>query len=198
MHRALEEGRLALHRLRSPETAPTSLEKALADFGNEFRPDGARFQVFVVGRPKALRQTIQEQIYLSGGKQSPIHSTTPRRQVSRLRLCICLASWVWSSATMAAALIRKRYGCSGICTGVFWECTSTPETLERTSIYGAGVGQELKWKSLFRAISQPRLALALRSDHPSARVACYTTVRGRTAARMIDWHVHESGGNRNN
>ena len=66
MHRALEEGRLALHRLRSPETAPTSLEKALADFGNEFRPDGARFQIFVVGRPKALRQTIQEQIYLIG------------------------------------------------------------------------------------------------------------------------------------
>ena len=66
MRRALEEGRLALHRLRSPETAPTSLEKALADFGNEFRPDGARFQIFVVGRPKALRQTIQEQIYLIG------------------------------------------------------------------------------------------------------------------------------------
>ena len=104
-----------------------------------------------------------------------MHSTTPRRQASRLRLCICLASWLWSSVTMAAALVRKRYGCRRMCTGVFRECTSAPETLERTSIYGAGEGQELKWKSLFRAISQPRLALALRSDHPSARVAAFTT-----------------------
>jgi len=66
MRRALEEGRLALQGLRSPETAATSLEKGLADFGNEFRPDGARFQIFVVGRPKALRPTIQEQLYLIG------------------------------------------------------------------------------------------------------------------------------------
>jgi len=66
MRRALEEGRLALQGLRSPETAPTSLEKALADFGNESTPDGSRFQIFVVGRPKALRPTIQEPIYLIG------------------------------------------------------------------------------------------------------------------------------------
>ena len=66
MRRAIEEGRLALEGLRSPETAPTSLEKALADFGNEFTSDGVRFQIFVVGRPRALRPTIQEQIYLIG------------------------------------------------------------------------------------------------------------------------------------
>src|SRR5215469_4586980 len=107
-----------------------------------------------------------------------MHSTTPRRQASRLRLCICLASWMWSSVTMAAALVRKRYGGNRLCTGVFRECTNAPETLGRTSIYGAGVGQELKWRSLFRATSQPRLAVALRSDHPSARVARYTTVGG--------------------
>ena len=66
MRRCIEEGRLALEGLRSPETAPTSLEKALADFGNEFTPDGARFQILVVGRPRALPPTIQEQIYLIG------------------------------------------------------------------------------------------------------------------------------------
>jgi len=66
MRRAIAEGRLAFQGLRSPETTPTSLEKALADFGNEFTPDGARFQIFVLGRPKALRPTIQEQIYLIG------------------------------------------------------------------------------------------------------------------------------------
>ena len=60
MRRAIEEGRLALQGLRSPETAPTNLEKAFTDFGNEFRPDGARFQIFVeraayvTGTPRPL------------------------------------------------------------------------------------------------------------------------------------------------
>jgi signal transduction histidine kinase len=66
MRRAFEEGRLALRGLRSRETAPTNLEKAFADFGIEFRPDGARFRIFVVGRPKPLHPTIQEEIYLIG------------------------------------------------------------------------------------------------------------------------------------
>jgi signal transduction histidine kinase len=64
MRRAIEEGRLTLQGLRSAETAPTSLERALADFGNEFPPGGVRFQIFVKGRPKALRPRIREQIYL--------------------------------------------------------------------------------------------------------------------------------------
>ena len=66
MRRAIEKARVALQGPRPSETATTSLEKALADFGNEFTPDGVRFQIFVVGRPKAMRPTIQEQIYLIG------------------------------------------------------------------------------------------------------------------------------------
>ena len=64
MRRILEDGRLALQRHRAPETAPTSLEKALADFGNEFAPGGVRFQILVVGRVVTLRPAIQEHIYL--------------------------------------------------------------------------------------------------------------------------------------
>jgi signal transduction histidine kinase len=66
MYRVIDEGRVALRGLRSPRVAPTSLERALSDLGNEFPTSGARFRIFVMGRPKALKPTIQEQIYLIG------------------------------------------------------------------------------------------------------------------------------------
>jgi len=131
------------------QAAPTSLEKALADFGNEFTPDGARFQIFVVGRPRALPPTIQEQIYLIG-----------REAIAN--------AFHHSKATSIAVEVGYLPGKSGVIIhyngcGIdpqavrsqqnlhrgLWECANAPETLEHTSIFGAGVGQELQWKSLF-------------------------------------------------
>jgi signal transduction histidine kinase len=66
MYRVIDEGRVALLGLRSPEIASTSLEQALSELGDEFTPGGARFQIFVMGQPKALKPAIQEQIYLIG------------------------------------------------------------------------------------------------------------------------------------
>lgn len=63
MRRVLDEGRLVLHGLRSPEIASTSLEQALADFRNDFAPGGAPFRIFVSGQPKTLKPEVQEQIY---------------------------------------------------------------------------------------------------------------------------------------
>jgi len=63
MNRAIEEGRVAIDRLRSPELALT-LERALADFTSELELPGVEFRILVTGRSKALRSKIQEQIYL--------------------------------------------------------------------------------------------------------------------------------------
>ena len=43
-----------------------SLEQALSCLHKEFAPGSVRFRLFVTGRPKALKPTIQEQIYLIG------------------------------------------------------------------------------------------------------------------------------------
>jgi len=65
MHRVIDEGRGALQGLRSPRIGFASLEQALSDLRDEFTPgNSARFRVFVMGKPKTLNRTIQEQIYL--------------------------------------------------------------------------------------------------------------------------------------
>jgi signal transduction histidine kinase len=66
MYRVIDEGRVALQGLRSPRIASTSLEQALSELADEFGPGDARFRIFVMGQPKALKPTIQEQIYLIG------------------------------------------------------------------------------------------------------------------------------------
>ena len=64
MRRVIDEGRNALHGLRSAETASASLEQALSRVGDEFTSSGARFRMLVMGQPKTLKPAIQEQIYL--------------------------------------------------------------------------------------------------------------------------------------
>jgi signal transduction histidine kinase len=65
MRRVIDEGRVALQGLRSSRVEPSSLEQALSDVADEFAADhGARLQIFVMGKPKTLKDTIQEQIYL--------------------------------------------------------------------------------------------------------------------------------------
>jgi signal transduction histidine kinase len=64
MHRVIDEGRGALQGLRSSGIAASSLEQALSNVRGEFSPDAARLGIFAMGRPKALRPAIQEQIYL--------------------------------------------------------------------------------------------------------------------------------------
>jgi signal transduction histidine kinase len=66
MHRVIEEGRITLEGLRAAVIAPDSLEQALANFGNELATPGVQFRILVTGHPKALKPTIQEQIYLIG------------------------------------------------------------------------------------------------------------------------------------
>jgi signal transduction histidine kinase len=43
-----------------------SLEQALSELWEEFTPGGARYQIFVLGKPKTLKPAIKEQIYLNG------------------------------------------------------------------------------------------------------------------------------------
>jgi signal transduction histidine kinase len=65
MRRVIDEGRVALQGLRSSHVESTSLEQALSNLADEFAPErGARFRIFVMGKPKALKDTVQEQIYL--------------------------------------------------------------------------------------------------------------------------------------
>ena len=66
MRRVIEEGRDALHGLRSTRTPATSLEQSLAELGDELRISGVQFRVSVVGRTRAINPTIQEQVYLVG------------------------------------------------------------------------------------------------------------------------------------
>ena len=65
MRRVIDEGRGALQGLRSPRAAFTSLERALSEIADEFTPGAAaRFRIFVMGKPRPWKRTIQEQIYL--------------------------------------------------------------------------------------------------------------------------------------
>ena len=58
------EGRLdSWHRCR---IASMSLEQGLSELWDEFTPGGARYKIFVLGKPKALKPAIKEQIYLIG------------------------------------------------------------------------------------------------------------------------------------
>jgi signal transduction histidine kinase len=67
MQRVLDEGRDALHGLRSPSTKSVSLEQALSGLRYELAPGhGVGFRIFVKGQPKALKPAVQEQIYLIG------------------------------------------------------------------------------------------------------------------------------------
>jgi signal transduction histidine kinase len=66
MYRVIDEGRAALGGLRSPTLASTNLEQALCALGEEFTLGEAGYRVFVSGKPKALKPSIQEQIYLVG------------------------------------------------------------------------------------------------------------------------------------
>jgi len=64
---AIEEGRVTLHSLRSPESASASLEESLADLAGKYAPTSAqRIRILVIGRTKALRPAVKEQIHLIG------------------------------------------------------------------------------------------------------------------------------------
>ena len=43
-----------------------SLEQALSELWDEFTPGGARYKILVLGKPKALKPAIKEQLYLIG------------------------------------------------------------------------------------------------------------------------------------
>ena len=66
MYRVIDEGRAALDGLRSPKVASTSLEQALCGLGEEFALGETRYRVFVIGKSKMLKPSVQEQIYLIG------------------------------------------------------------------------------------------------------------------------------------
>ena len=46
--------------------ASMSLEQALCTLWNEFTPGHARYRILVLGKPRALKPAIKEQIYLIG------------------------------------------------------------------------------------------------------------------------------------
>jgi signal transduction histidine kinase len=65
VHQAIEEGRVVLQGLRSATTTSMSLEDALSKLGDECRPESAvHFRILVSGHSRAMKPTIQEQIYL--------------------------------------------------------------------------------------------------------------------------------------
>lgn len=64
MQRALEEGRVALHELRSSANAALGIEEALYGLWEELSPGSAQFRILVEGPPKTLEPAIQEQMYL--------------------------------------------------------------------------------------------------------------------------------------
>ena len=67
IHRVLDEGRDAIHGLRSSRIASMTLEQALSRIRDEFTPSsGVPFRIFVKGSPKPLKPVVQEQIYLIG------------------------------------------------------------------------------------------------------------------------------------
>lgn len=65
MYRVIDEGRVVLQGLRSPRVSFASLEKALSEIADEFMPDhSGRFRTLVMGKPKALKPEIEEQVCL--------------------------------------------------------------------------------------------------------------------------------------
>ena len=65
MYRVIDEGRVALQGLRSSRVSFANLEQALSEVGDEFtRGHGVRFRTLVMGKPKALKPEIEEQVYL--------------------------------------------------------------------------------------------------------------------------------------
>jgi signal transduction histidine kinase len=66
IRRVLEEGRSVLQGLRTPEFAPSSIERELSGFLEQFSTGVVRCEVSVAGHPKELKPAIQEQINLIG------------------------------------------------------------------------------------------------------------------------------------
>ena len=66
IRRALEDGRGVLRGLRAPESEPSSIERELSGFLEQFSNGAVRCQVTVAGHPKELRPAILEQINLIG------------------------------------------------------------------------------------------------------------------------------------
>jgi signal transduction histidine kinase len=66
IRRALEDGRSVLRGLRAPESKPSSIERELSGFLEQFSTGAVRCQVTVAGHPKELKPAIQEQINLIG------------------------------------------------------------------------------------------------------------------------------------
>jgi signal transduction histidine kinase len=65
MYRVIDEGRVALQGLRSPRVSFANLEKALSEIADEFTSDhSVRFRTLVMGKPKALKPEIEEQVCL--------------------------------------------------------------------------------------------------------------------------------------
>jgi len=67
VHEAIDEGRAVLQGLRSASATTTSmsLEDALSRLGDECRPESAvHFRILVSGHSRAMKPTVQEQIYL--------------------------------------------------------------------------------------------------------------------------------------
>lgn len=66
MRRVIDEGRIALQGFRSFEVASASLEHALYRLLAECTPGSVRSRIFVTGQSRALKPTIQQQVYLIG------------------------------------------------------------------------------------------------------------------------------------
>lgn len=65
MRKGIAEGRAALQGLRSADVPSTVLEKVLSDFKDGLlSSDQARLRIVIMGQPKSLDPTVQEQIYL--------------------------------------------------------------------------------------------------------------------------------------
>src|SRR5262245_43830788 len=67
VQQAIDEGRVVLQGLRSASASTTSisLEDALSKLGDECRPESAvQFRILVSGHSRAMKPTVQEQIYL--------------------------------------------------------------------------------------------------------------------------------------
>jgi signal transduction histidine kinase len=62
IRRVLEEGRSVLLGLRTPESAPSSIEREFSVFLEQFSTGAVRCEVSVAGHPKELKPAIQEQI----------------------------------------------------------------------------------------------------------------------------------------
>jgi signal transduction histidine kinase len=66
MHRVIDEGRDALHELRSSPPSSLSLEESFYGLWEELAPAGVHFRILIEGLPKTLKPAIQEQLFLIG------------------------------------------------------------------------------------------------------------------------------------